>query len=55
MRRNYTIKRSDLVNYYDTVYHEIPGEPNLWKIIDHSRKLIIINIYGPIGGEVREI
>lgn len=55
MRRNYTVKKSDLVEYYDTVYHEIPGEPNLWKIIDHGRKLVIINIYGLIGGEVREI
>ena len=55
MRRNYTVRRSNLVDYYDEEYISIPEEPALWKIIDHRRKLIQINLDCAIGERVREI
>lgn len=55
MRKNYTVRRSDMVEYYDTEYISMPDAPQLWKIIHHNRKLVQINLDGLIGGEVREI
>ena len=43
MRRNFTIRKSSMVEYYDTVYDHIPDRPELRKIIDHTRKLVTIN------------
>lgn len=55
MRRNYTVRRSSLEEYYDVVYVDCPEEPELRKVIDHTRKTIFINVSGDLYGEVREI
>lgn len=43
MRRNFTIRKSSLPEYYDTVYDYLPDMPHVSKIINHPRKLITIN------------
>jgi|GEM_PF-5681239 len=44
MRHNYTVRRSNLVENYDVVYKHIPEKQHVSRIIDHPRKLIIINM-----------
>lgn len=43
MRRNYTIRKSSLTEYYDVEYDFMPNHPNISRVIDHPRKLITIN------------
>lgn len=42
MRRNYTVRRSNLAEYYDTVYDFLP-DSRISRVIDHPRKLVTIN------------
>lgn len=55
MRHNYTTRRSNLEEFYDVVYDSFPELPHIFKIVNHSRKLITINTDAPINGEVREV
>lgn len=43
MRRNYTVRKSNLAEYYDTVYDFLPDYPHISRITDHPRKLVTIN------------
>ena len=43
MRRNYTVRKSNLAEYYDVEYDFLPDHPLISRIIDHPRKLITIN------------
>lgn len=43
MRHNYTVRRSNLVDYYDTEYIFLADQPFVSRIIDHPRKLVLIN------------
>lgn len=43
MRRNFTIRKSTLPEYYDTVYDYLPDMPHVSKVTNHPRKLITIN------------
>ena len=43
MRHNYTVRKSNMVEYYDNVYDFLPDHPNVSRIIDHARKLVTIN------------
>lgn len=43
MRHNYTVRRSNLAEYYDVVYDYLPDMPNVSKVINHPRKLVTIN------------
>ena len=44
MRHNYTIRKSNLAEYYDVEYELIPDQPFTSKIINHPRKLITVNL-----------
>lgn len=44
MRRNYTTRKSNMVEYYDTVYDHIPDRPEVSRFINHPRKLVTINL-----------
>lgn len=44
MRRNFTIRKSNMVEYYDTVYDHIPDRPEVSRFINHPRKLVTINL-----------
>ena len=43
MRRNYTVRRSNLEEYYDVEYDFMPNYPQIERVIDHPRKLVTIN------------
>ena len=43
MRHNYTVRKSALPEFYDTIYDFIPERPDVNRIINHPRKLVIIN------------
>ena len=44
MRRNYPKRvQRNPEEYYDHVYEPMPDEPHISRIIDHPRKLVIIN------------
>lgn len=45
MRRNYPRgSRRDPAENYDVVYEAMPDRPEVSRIIDHPRKLVIINL-----------
>lgn len=43
MRRNNRTRPSSLVQNYDVIYDFLPDQPHVSRIINHPRKLIIIN------------
>ena len=43
MRRNFTVRKSNIPAYYDRVYDFMPEQPLVSRIIDHRRKLVTIN------------
>ena len=44
MRHNYSIRKSNIVDYFDTEYDFLPDQPYTSKIIDHPRKLVTVNL-----------
>lgn len=57
MRHNYPPRKERPVeNRYDTTYEAYPELPHISRIIDHSRKLITINLYAdPFNSGPHEI
>lgn len=54
MRRNYPTRRIKEESY-DEIFVFRPDRPEVWKFINHARKLIQINLDGEYGGEIVDI
>ena len=54
MRKNYPTRKIKEENY-DEIFVFRPDRPEVWKFINHTRKLIQINLDGECGGEIVDI